>query len=84
MTGRVIAAWPLFSLIATYELLMGQVRRAAEVGTSAQRSKRSSRSVADAATAEAGSTSAISHFRERAPANQRKAAGQEVQLDAWR
>ena len=30
MTGRVIAAWPSFSLIAAYELLMRQVRRAAE------------------------------------------------------
>jgi hypothetical protein len=28
-TGRVIAAWPSFSLIAAYELLMRQVRRAA-------------------------------------------------------
>ena len=30
VTGRVIAAWPSFSLIAAYELLMRQVRRAAE------------------------------------------------------
>jgi Protein of unknown function (DUF2637) len=37
-TGRVIAAWPSFALIASYELLMRQVRRAAEVGTSRQRS----------------------------------------------
>jgi hypothetical protein len=37
-TGRVIAAWPSFALIASYELLMGQVRRAAEAGTSRQRS----------------------------------------------
>ena len=29
-TGRVIAAWPSFALIASYELLMRQVRRAAE------------------------------------------------------
>lgn len=28
-TGRVITAWPSFALIASYELLMGQVRRAA-------------------------------------------------------
>lgn len=37
-TGRVIAAWPSFALIASYELLMRQVRRAAEAGTSWQRS----------------------------------------------
>ena len=30
LTGRVIAAWPSFSLIAAYELLMRQVRRAAK------------------------------------------------------
>jgi hypothetical protein len=29
-TGRVIAAWPSFALIASYELLMRQVRRAAD------------------------------------------------------
>jgi hypothetical protein len=33
-TGRVIAAWPLFALIASSQLLMGQVCRATEVGTS--------------------------------------------------
>jgi hypothetical protein len=38
-TGRVIAAWPSFALIASYELLMRQVRRAAEVGTSRQRQR---------------------------------------------
>jgi hypothetical protein len=36
-TGRVIAAWPSFALIASYELLMRQVRRAAEADTSRQR-----------------------------------------------
>ena len=37
-TGRVIAAWPSFALIASYELLMRQVRRAAEAGASRRRS----------------------------------------------
>jgi hypothetical protein len=32
-TGRVIAAWPSFALIAAYELLMRQVRRSAADGT---------------------------------------------------
>ena len=32
-TGRVIAAWPSFALIAAYELLMRQVRRSATSGT---------------------------------------------------
>jgi len=33
VTGRVIAAWPSFALIAAYELLMRQVRRSATIGT---------------------------------------------------
>lgn len=32
VTGRVIAAWPSFALIGSYELLMRQVRCAASVG----------------------------------------------------
>jgi Protein of unknown function (DUF2637) len=39
-TGRVIAAWPSFALIAAYELLMRQVRRTAATGGSTQHSKR--------------------------------------------
>jgi Protein of unknown function (DUF2637) len=42
VTGRVIAAWPSFSLIAAYELLMRQVRAAADGLGSARRVKRSS------------------------------------------
>src|SRR5580692_859316 len=41
MTGRAIAAWPSFSLIAAYELLMRQVRRAAETATFRHGPKRS-------------------------------------------
>jgi hypothetical protein len=39
MTGRVIAAWPSFALIGSYELLMRQIR-----GAAAAPSRRSSRS----------------------------------------
>lgn len=35
-TGRVIAAWPSFALIAAYELLMRQVRQSAAVSDKAQ------------------------------------------------
>src|SRR6185312_11164019 len=52
-TGRVIAAWPLFSLIAAYELLMRHVRRAAEEIASHRRSGRSAGSVALAPSATA-------------------------------
>src|SRR3984885_10902507 len=38
-TGRVIAAWPSFALIAAYELLMRQVRHGASASGKAQRGK---------------------------------------------
>src|SRR5690348_4087599 len=38
-TGRVIAAWPSFALIAAYELLMRQVRRSAADGGKPQQRK---------------------------------------------
>jgi hypothetical protein len=38
-TGRVIAAWPSFALIAAYELLMRQVRRSAATSGKAQTRK---------------------------------------------
>src|SRR5580658_6895555 len=34
LMGRLIAAWPSFSLIAAYEVLMRQIRRAAEASSS--------------------------------------------------
>src|SRR5712691_10639998 len=40
VTDRVIAAWPSFSLIAAYELLMRQVRCAAETAGSRPRPRR--------------------------------------------
>jgi hypothetical protein len=39
VTGRVIAAWPSFALIAAYELLMRQVRRSAAASSNDQRRK---------------------------------------------
>src|SRR5580658_507263 len=44
MTGRVIAAWPSFALIGSYELLMRQVRRTAfrSVPSAAERAPRGS------------------------------------------
>jgi Protein of unknown function (DUF2637) len=50
-TGRVIAAWPSFALIASYELLMRQARRAAETAASGRRSIRSPASAASTAAA---------------------------------
>jgi hypothetical protein len=82
LTSRVIAAWPSFSLIAAYELLMRQVRAAAEGGI-AHRSN-DPRAVAISATAEAGGTATIARSHERDPTQWRKTIGREVQLEAWR
>jgi Protein of unknown function (DUF2637) len=77
-TGRIIAAWPSFSLIAAYELLMRQVRRAAEASSSGQRSRRAPIRAAAVAAGDA----VVSRPGERR-ASHRAAAGQ-VQLHAWR
>jgi hypothetical protein len=42
MTGRVIAAWPSFALIGSYELLMRQIRATAALPPSERRVARSS------------------------------------------
>jgi Protein of unknown function (DUF2637) len=58
MTGRVIAAWPSFSLIATYDLLMREVRRVAEKAGAKRRSERSAVAAAGVQAASAKSWSA--------------------------
>jgi hypothetical protein len=80
MTGRVIAAWPSFSLIAAYELLMRQVRRAADTFGFRLRLRRSAGPATGGATGNAGELVAAS----RAAPPSRRTAGQEVQMEAWR
>src|ERR1700728_1187134 len=65
VTGRVIAAWPSFSLIAAYELLMRQIRRAPEASTSRPR-RQPSRSAATATAAVAANSAATSRPAGRA------------------
>ena len=81
VTGRVIAAWPSFALIASYELLMRQVRRAAETTPpfNAQASRQSGRT----ARAEAALAGNQVSARMAAPARG-GVAGTDVQLEAWR
>jgi Protein of unknown function (DUF2637) len=79
-TGRVIAAWPSFSLIAAYELLMRQVRRAAEPGTSRRRSPANSVATASAAGANHPATARRSG---KPAAPHQGDAGRDVRLDAW-
>jgi hypothetical protein len=77
-TGRVIAAWPSFALIAAYELLMRQVRRAADVSKSSQPARRSWHRVTDAAPACDAHPAAG-----RRPGSARRGAGRELQVRAW-
>jgi hypothetical protein len=76
-TGRVIAAWPSFALIASYELLIRQVRRAAEPGTSRQRSGGACRRLTGA--------SSVGRPGAREPAARERPGvhGREAQLAAW-
>ena len=82
-TGRIIAAWPSFSLIAAYELLMRQVRRATEAGTPGMRGQ-AVRSSAAAAGAVAGEHVSTSQSSDRSITVPRRVAGRDVWLDAWR
>jgi hypothetical protein len=72
-TGRILAAWPSFALIASYELLMRQVRLAAEASVSGRRSGRSRGLPAD------GSRAGRSGGHRPAAAGR----GREAQLLAW-
>jgi Protein of unknown function (DUF2637) len=75
-TARVIAAWPSFALIGSYELLTRQVRAAASLLTSLQRSQASSRSASDALDQSAiGRSAAVTRPRN---------AGQGLKSQAWR
>ncbi len=74
-TGRVIAAWPSYALIAAYELLMRQVRKASENAVAGQRSRRS----LGAVTASGGKPGSAS----RAAAPERRASGRDLRLEAW-
>jgi Protein of unknown function (DUF2637) len=82
-TGRVIAAWPSFALIAAYELLMRQVRQAADASTSLERTRRSGRRVAAAASARG--TDLATRRRRGGPAGpvHDTGAGRELQVAAW-
>ena len=80
VTGRVIAAWPSFSLIAAYELLMRQVRRAAETAGSGRHLAKSHGSAVAGATAsarESATTTGTGTSRDRS-------AGSDMRLAAWR
>jgi len=78
----VIAAWPSFALIAAYELLMRQVRQAADAGRSSRSARRSRRRVTDAVSSGAADPVAGRRAARSAGPVQR-GAGRELQLRAW-
>ena len=80
ITGRVIAAWPSFSLIAAYELLMRQVRRVAESPASELLTWRSVGPAAKVALVSASERISASE----AVVPERKTAGRDVRREAWR
>jgi len=74
--ARVIAAWPSFALIASYELLMRQVCHAAEAGTSWQRSS--------GVQSRPGAASSAGRLDVRRPDEKGSAGrGREAQVLAW-
>jgi hypothetical protein len=79
VTGRVIAAWPSFSLIAAYELLMRQVRRVAETAASGRLSRRSPGLRTRGAIASASEPVATNGT----VMPERRTAGRNMRLDAW-
>lgn len=79
-TGRVIAAWPSFALIASYELLMRQVRKAGEMASCRRKTQASERAVSNAATI---TDSAVERAPDRVPTGPGSRPSREVQLDAW-
>jgi hypothetical protein len=82
-TARVIAAWPLFALIAFYELLMRQVRRAADAGTSRRWSGGPSGSAVSAAAGVASDEATARPSAVRSVGARARTAGREVRIEAW-
>jgi Protein of unknown function (DUF2637) len=80
VAGRLIAAWPSFALIAAYELLMRQVRRAADAGQSRQRARRSR---AGARAARTAGSMTVGRRTDAPRRSARDGAGRELQLRAW-
>jgi len=81
VTGRVIAVWPSFALIAAYELLMRQVRYAAEAGKSWQRASRPSTGASVARTLE-GVPAHRRHASDPGTSSRRE-IGRDLQLRVW-
>jgi hypothetical protein len=81
VTGRVIAAWPSFALIAAYELLMREIHRAADADRSLRPVRRSRCQLTDAAPS--GAADPATGRRAPMTTSALRGAGRELQLRAW-
>jgi hypothetical protein len=75
VTGRVIAAWPSFALICSYELLMRHVRGNA-IGDSR-------RALKSSALSRLGESAGAGRRAPQRRHNSQRAGGRELQRDAW-
>jgi hypothetical protein len=81
-TGRVIAAWPSFALIGSYELLMRQIRSTAGRARADKPAARN-RSVAGDATSARPRSSSRQRCAAPGVTGSRAGANRELQLQAW-
>src|SRR6516164_9733269 len=81
VTGRVIAAWPSFALIAAYELLMRQVRHGAAHGVAFTSGRPRPQSPSHEAPASAQSSNR--NHPSRASRQRKSAAALDLQRAAW-
>jgi hypothetical protein len=82
-TGRVIAAWPSFALIGSYELLRRQIRSAAGSGRASNPAARHRRVAGDATSARPQSSVAQQRRAAASVTGSRAGGSRELQLQAW-
>lgn len=82
--GRVIAAWPSFALIAAYELLMRQIRCAADAGPFLPRASRPDCVALNASLADGNGSVTDRRVQALEARAARKGVGRELRQEAWR
>jgi hypothetical protein len=82
-TGRVIAAWPSFALIGSYELVMRQIRSAAGSSRASNPAARHRRVAGDATSARPQSATSRQRLAAPGVTGSRAGGSRELQLQAW-
>jgi Protein of unknown function (DUF2637) len=82
-TGRVIAAWPSFALIGSYELLMRQIRCAAGSAGTNNPAGRNRSGAGDAASARPQASASLQRRATPGVTGSRAGGSRELQLQAW-